>query len=420
MIVFFFVIFSGRHHLKKLGKQNSFGNINDEKLPENAKHKLSIAHKPKAKKNESYALLSKKYKLKNKNKKNIWKHKVTNNNLISSRVPKASFVRLPAGVSADSDEIVSEANASTQSNLKDEVLLETLMTNETDSDSNQPITDESEEGEKEDDSVPGHVRGDVHQVSDKERPEDTEEEQVHKDEHETEESPKGDNDNDVDDDEDEDREPEEDNNDNDSNDVEDEKKKNPAPKIENQEQLKKMRHDEKQNITPYEISDQMSHDLTRIYGGIEDHTAAMMDQERHVEALNKLRAYSAQIKQQMLQRLRLSYENTIGPNAALVPQYYMPQPPSIPEVPVKAPSLLDNALPVYRPAIVDPPRRASSLTQSGSQGYSINVDGLHGVFSKSPGYVVRFHSPDSEVTVVKKQYVVDPMTETRAWQVDIV
>jgi len=43
---------------------------------------------------------------------------------------------------------------------------------------------------------------------------------------------------------------------------------------------------------------------------------------------------------------------------------------------------------------------------------------LHGVFSKAPGYVVKFHSPNSEVTVVKKERVINPMKTTHILQIN--
>ena len=416
-----------RHRLKELGKQRSLGgSLKKKKIPDNDKHKLLIGQNSRANqtareaREESFSLLSRTYKLESKQKKAA---KLKNHNFVSksspqisqlspfiwqkfgnSRTPKASLVKVPSSAPRDSFEIVSEENGSTQSKMKDEVLLETLMQTDTDSDSNQPITGDSEQDGNADGSVPGNVRGGVNHVAKKERPDDSDEEELlHKDDLETKERSNYDHDKNIDDDDDADGP-------NDDNEDEDNAKEKKPEKIENQEpQLQKMKHDENQNISPYEISDQMSQDLTRIHGGIEDQTAILIEQERHLQAMNELRAYSAQIKQKMLQRLRFSYGNIVNQNGVVVPQYYISQPLTVPGVAVKVPSLVRPSGLVLRAAFLKPMQRADSLPQSNSQGYSINVNGLHGVFSKTPGYVVRFHSPDSEVTVVKKQHVTDPV-----------
>ena len=478
----YFFIFSGHNHLKKLVKQKVFKKVSDEKLLRDAKQHFA-RQKPKDKLisretgKGNHAFISNTYKLLNKltrpNRKHIFASKITSwfskqsplverNQLTNVPVPKTSLVKHPTGGPRDSFIVVSEENGSTRNNnTKDDALLENLMENENDSDSHEPITNDSDEHENEDDSTPGHVRGEVvrtstdndnehepitndsdshepitndsdeHENEDDSTPkhvhegvdrastdnekrpeEDTEDKHMQgkdEDEHETAVSMEDDDDNDVDD-EDEDKDSEE----------KDEKK--PSHEHEDNEQQghsKNMRQDN--NITPYEISNQMNHDMMRIYGGTLDQTAAMMDRVRHLQAVNKLRAFNAQIRQEMLQRLRLSDGNTFGQTAAFLPQFYIPQPlRSIPRVPLKAPLLLGPTSSIYRqPAYVDPPRSTSPLAaESSNRGYSINVDGLHGVFSKSPGYVVRFHSPNSEVTVVKKEQVIDPMTTTHVLQIE--
>ena len=384
---------------------------------------------------KSHALLSKAYGLENKLKKPVRKNSFTGNNTLqfsgpsplvsqsfkNDHVPKASLVKLLSGVTResieDSDEVFSEENASTRDKVKSNVLLENIR-NGTDSDSDSvgPITDDSDENENEGDSAPGHER-EVDRVSDdEEKPdEDTESILAYKDQHETTVSPEDDINKDVDD-EDEYMNAED----------EDGTKPGHGPEEEGQplhslDSLKKLREGKNHKISPYQISDQMSQQMLRIYGDNRDQTAARLDRERHLEALNKLMAFSAQIKQETLQRLRLGYRNAFVQNAALRPQFYIQQPlgvVGVPEVPRKAPLLLDPTAAIYRPAYVAPSRTASLLPQSSNQGYSINVDGLHGVFSKTPGYVVRFHSPDSEVTVVKKEKVVNPMTATGVLQIE--
>lgn len=394
-----------------------------------ARHKLKEKPITKETSKEKQAFISKTDKLKNKFKKPTTKDNFTRKKLPTKvtlqlptqsplvtrnfridRVPQATLVKLPIGGPRDSDEVVDDENAFSRDKLKDKMLLENMTTGtDSDSDSDEPITDDSDENENEGESDPGHVREGGDRVSDDEEKhdEDTGGKQVHKEEHETPVSPEDDSDNDVDD-EDEDKNAEE------------EDGRKPGHSSEDEEQplhsLKKLAEDKNHKISPYEISDVMSQELMRIYGGNEDQTAAMIDQERHLEALNRLKALSTQIKQKMLQRLQLSYANPFGQNAALLPQFYIPQTLGIPRVPVKTPLLLSPTASIYRPSYVGPSRSTNLLSQSSNQGYSINVDGLHGVFSKAPGYVVRFHSPDSEVTVVKKARVINPMTTTRVLQ----
>ncbi len=385
---------------------------------------------------KSYALLSKTYKLRNRLKKPIRKHSFTRNNTLqfsrpspfvtrtfrNERVPKASLIKLVSGRTRDSgedsDEVFNEENASIRDKIKNNVVLENLK-NETDSDSDsgEPITEDSDENENEGDSAPGHARGEDRVADDDEKPaEDTESKLAHQDKQETALAPE-ENDNKDNDDEDEDKNGE-DEEDDESKPIQDEEQP-----LHSSESLKKLGEGKNHKISPYEISDQMSQEMMSIYGANRDQTAAMLDRERHLEALNNLRAFTAQMKQDMLQRLRLGYRNTFAQNAAVLPQFYIPQPlgvmGSIPEVPRRTPLLLAPTAAIYRPAAyVDPPRSTSLLPQSSDRGYSINVDGLHGVFSKTPGYVVRFHSPDSEVTVVKKENVVNPMATAGELQIE--
>lgn len=370
---------------------------------------------------ESDASISKPtYKLRKRIKKPFPKHNIiTNNtNLKSSRqspfvarnlkndhVSKASLAKLLTGGARDSDEVFSEENASTRDKVKDNVFLENIKNGtDSDSDSDGPIRDDSDENENEADSTPDHVREDGNEG----KPDlDTKGTHVNKEGQEKTMSSDDDSDNDVDYEEED-------------NDAEEEDETKPGHESVDEQQpldsLKELREQDKtQKISPYEISNQMSHELMHIYGGNGDHTAATIDRERHLEALDKLMAYSAQLRQEMLQRFRLGYGKKFVQNAAVLPQFYVPQSMNvlaIPEAPRRVPLLLAPTAAIYRPAYVNPPRTANFLPQSNNPGYSVNVDGLHGVFSKSPGYVVRFHSPNSEITVVKKEKVANPMTAT--------
>jgi len=408
------VLFSGHHHLKKLVRQGSFKKITKEKLLNEVKEHLA-RHRLREKLFTNWQN-SKTDKLKKKFKEPTTKDGVTRTKLLAKvtlqtptqsplvtrhfriqRVRQATLVDLPIGEPEDSDEVVDDEDAVTRDKLKDKMLLEN-MTTEPNSDSDEPITDDSDENENEGDSAPGHVREGGDRVSD--------DEQVHKEEHETPVPPEDDSDNDDDE----------------GKNAEEENGRKPSHSSEDGEQhlssSKKLAEGTNHKITPYEISDAMSQELMRMYGGNEDQTSAIIDRERHLEALHRLRVFSARLRQNMLQRMRLSYPNTSGRNAALLPQFYIPQILSIPRIPVKTSLFLSPTASIYRPSYMGPSRGTKLLSQPRNQGYSINVDGLHGVFSKSPGFVVRFHSPNSEVTVVKKERVVNPMTTTHTLQID--
>lgn len=324
------------------------------------------------------------------------------------RVRPTNLVKLPIDGPRDSDEVVDNEDVFTRYKLKDKMLLGTITTeddSDSDSDSDEPITDDSDENEKEGDSAQGYVReGDRVSEDEEKHDEDTGGEKVHKEEHEMPLPPDDDNDNDTD-------------GEDDDKNAEDEDGRKPGHGNEDDEQTlhpsKKLEEDKNHKVTPYEISDAMSQGLMRLYGEHEDQTAAMINRERHLEALNRLRAFSARLRQNMFQRLRLNYPDTFGQNAALIPQFYVAQTLGIPRVPVKTSLFLSPTASIYRHSYIGPSRSTNLLSQSSNQGYSINVDGLHGVFSKAPGFVVKFHSPNSDVTVVKKERVVNPLTTTR-------
>lgn len=319
------------------------------------------------------------------------------------RVRPTNLVKLPIDGPRDSDEVVDNEDVFTRYKLKDKMLLGTITTeDDSDSDSDEPITDDSDENEKEGDSAQGYVReGDRVSEDEEKHDEDTGSEKVHKEEHEMPLPPDDDNDNDTD-------------GEDDDKNAEDEDGRKPGHGSEDDEQTsKKLEEDKNHKVTPYEISDAMSQGLMRLYGEHEDQTAAMINRERHLEALNRLRAFSARLRQNMFQRLRLNYPDTFGQNAALIPQFYVAQTLGIPRVPVKTSLFLSPTASIYRHSYIGPSRSTNLLSQSSNQGYSINVDGLHGVFSKAPGFVVKFHSPNSDVTVVKKERVVNPLTTTR-------
>ena len=390
-----------------------------------ARHRLKEKVITKETSKEKQAFISKPDKLKNKFKEPTTKHSFTRKKFMAKvtlqsptqsplvtrhfriqRTRQATLVKLPINGPRDSDEVVDDEDAFTRDRLKDKMLLGIMTTeDDSDSDSDEPITDDPDENEKEGDSAPGYVRGGDRVPEDETKhDEDAGSEKVHKEEHETPLPPDDDDDND-DDGEDEDKN------------TEDEDGRKPGHTSEDEEQpshsSKKLSEDKNHKISPYEISDAMSQELMRMYGGNDDQTAAMIDRERHLEALDTLRAFSARLRQNMFQRLRLSYPNTFDQNVVLLPQFYAAQPLGIPRVPIKTSLIVNPTASIYRPSYIAPSRSSNLLSQPSNQGYSINVDGLHGVFSKAPGFVVKFHSPNSEVTVVKKERVINPVTTTR-------
>ncbi|XP_068747486.1 uncharacterized protein [Montipora capricornis] len=108
-----------------------------------------------------------------------------------------------------------------------------------------------------------------------------------------------------------------------------------------------------------------------------------------------------QKQQIIIPRLQLAYP-------AQIPLFIAPQLWHLPVATTRFPL-------VVGPTFYQPPNRGSFSHSflpalRGNQGYTINVNGMRGVFSKDPGFVVRFHSPDSEVTVVKKKsYLAAPI-----------
>ena len=324
----------------------------------------------------------------------------------TGRIQKEWWIRnLTSEPSGDFDEEFTEEGASTRNTKRDEALLKELRENENDSDSEKSIVGDSDEDERETNSSLSRVSGlsitkayDVNKgdlvlvrdegshADDKDNPiNDENETQQENDDPEATTSRKNDDDEYR---EDEDEEP-------DDEEIED---------------RVKQRH----KMKPLEITDQTSQAIMPKSEEKQDQINAFVDREQRLQAL---REFSTQMKQQMLQRLRLSYENTMAQkNVQLPSQYFKPQAwRQYSEAPFNAPVFIVPAAPIYRlAAFIGPPSSASLPTQTDHHGYTINVDGLKGVFSKEPGYVLRFHSPNSEVTVVKKKNVVADANEYKS------
>lgn len=87
-----------------------------------------------------------------------------------------------------------------------------------------------------------------------------------------------------------------------------------------------------------------------------------------------------------------------------IPRYAMPQFWHLPVPNWRFPLALAPTVPLYQPPLYLGAISRATLPQTrGNNGYTINVNGFKGVFSKGPGFALRFHSPDSEVTVTKKR-----------------
>ncbi|XP_067031536.1 uncharacterized protein [Acropora muricata] len=87
-----------------------------------------------------------------------------------------------------------------------------------------------------------------------------------------------------------------------------------------------------------------------------------------------------------------------------IPRYAMPQLWHLPVPNWRFPLALAPTVPFYPPPVYLGVISRATLPQTrGNNGYTINVNGFKGVFSKGPGFALRFHSPDSEVTVTKKR-----------------
>lgn len=87
-----------------------------------------------------------------------------------------------------------------------------------------------------------------------------------------------------------------------------------------------------------------------------------------------------------------------------IPRYAMPQLWHLPVRSTRFPFALTPTIPFYqRPVYRGAFSRAPRPQTRENNGYTIHVNGFKGVFSKGPGFALRFHSPDSEVMVTKKR-----------------
>ena len=326
----------------------------------------------------------------------------TQEQIANARFPKVSWIKHPASEpTGDFDEIVTEEGTASRNAIHDEALLEKLMKNADHSDLDENEDEpprhrstlgndsQTQAGYKGDSAIKGRIangrdRPDEEQNKNKQVSNNT---KLSQKEH-------GDDD---DDEKDEDEEGEK----------EDGRNANQVINDEEQQLLHLMNEkfqDKNQKIKPVAISDQMNQALQALMPSFQERQgqieASISERERQLEAMREF-----QTKQAMLQQLQLSYAGNAGAqNTAQVPQYLGPQLWRTPEAPLRAPLVLGPPAPIYQPAYLGPSPNASPLPERNSQGYTINVDGLKGVFSKGPGFAVRFNSPDSEVTVVKKKH----------------
>lgn len=321
----------------------------------------------------------------------------TQGRIANAGVPKASWIKhLTSEPIGDFDEIVTEEGTASRNTIHDEALLEKLMKNadHSDLDENEDVApryrstlgnNNQTKGYKGDSAIKGRI------ANGRDRP-DEGQNKTKQVSNNTTLSQKEDDDDDGDE-----QEAEEDEKEDGSN-------INQVINDEEEQLLHLMNEkfqDKNQKIKPVAISDQMNQAPQALMSSFQERQheiEASVQREKQLEAMREF-----QTKQAMLQQLQLSYAgNTGAQNTAQVPQYLGPQLWRAPEAPLRTPLVLGPPAPIYQPAYMGPSPNASPLPERNNQGYTINVDGLKGVFSKGPGFAVRFHSPDSEVTVVKR------------------
>ena len=323
--------------------------------------------------------------------------------IANARVPKASWIKhLKSEPIGDFDEIITEEGTASRNTTHDEALLEKLMKNADDSDSEDPIKGRSDLDENEDNVAPRHrsTLGNATQMQGYKgysvikgritngggRPDDEQNKNKQFSVNTTLSRKEDDDDDDEQDEEQEEGKKEEDGRNTNQVINDEEKQLLHLMNKEFQDKNQKTKHVALQQLMPNFHARQ---------GQID---ALIGERERQLEAMREFQA-----KQEMLQQLSPSYAgNTGAQNTAQVPQYLGPQLWRAPEAPLRLPLVLVPTAPIYQPAYMFRSPQTSPLPETNNQGYTINVDGLKGVFSKGPGFAVRFHSPDSEVTVDKK------------------
>ena len=331
----------------------------------------------------------------------------TQGQIANARVLKASWIKhLTNEPIGDFDEIVTEEGTASRNTIHDEALLEKLMKNadHSDLDENEDVApryrsalgnNNQTQGYKGDSAIKGRI------ANGRDRPDEGQNKTKQVSNNTTLSQKEDDDDDDDEQDEDEEQEEAE------EGEKEDGRNTNQVINDEEQQLLHLMNEkfqDKNQKIKPMAISHQMNQALQALMPSFQERQgqieASVDEREKQLEAMREF-----QTKQAMLQQLQLSYAgNTGAQNTAQAPQYLGPQLWRAPEAPLRAPLVLGPPAPIYQPAYMGPSPNASPLPERNNQGYTINVDGLKGVFSKGPGFAVRFHSPDSEVTVVKKKH----------------
>lgn len=191
----------------------------------------------------------------------------------------------------------------------------------------------------------------------------------------------------------------------DKEDEEDERKPAEVIKEEEEQLLQLLNNDHK--IEPMDLSNQMSETLQAFTPNFQKNQAqfnSMVNQERQLETMKELQA-----KQEMLQRLQLTNARNIMLQNSQTPKYLSQQlRRPFTGAPMRVPIVYGPTTPNYQPAYEGSFPSASPPAQTANQGYSIDVDGVKGIFTKNSGFALRFQSPDSDVTVIKRKDTVSP------------
>ena len=409
--------FSGHHHLKKLWKERVLATLRKGRFQEKAAKRDFTRQHPKDNLNDektrnvAYFRLAKiNALLKSKLKKPITKHHRSNSSIekkypiqfqkfVAKRPSYGPLIQVPQKLrlpfaskpSTDFDEEATEEVGSTRDTIQDEASFQESRKSENDSDSDEGkesdnsaalaprigVTKTHYHGAEKDDMMLVHDEGQV--ADEKESPLEDQIENKQSQEETT--TSKDKEDDEDDEDEDEDQEDDEDKKTEDEE-TDDTVEQRPYS-------LKKMKQG------PSEMSDKKMQNSEIKPDQL---NAVRAERERQLQRLQKF--YTAQEKQQILRRLWLNHVKTIDQNTGAQPfrQHISPLAWSYPTGLSNAFLLLVPADPGYQPANELRPIEDTDNTQ----GYSVSVDGLNGVFSKEPGLVVKFNSPSSEVTVSKR------------------
>ena len=309
-------------------------------------------------------------------------------------------VRVPNEPNAEFDDIVVDEDVASRNTKQDDALLKKLMSNENGLALDKPVRYDSNVDKNEDDAatqqpnigkkyqaqsygVESGIKGGIANSNDTEPDEkQSTRKQVSKFNKEHEEKKDKDN-------EDEDKGQDEE-------DEEDERKPAEVIKEEEEQLLQLLNNDHK--MEPMDVSDRMNQAVQAFMPNFQENQG-QFNQQRQFETMKELQA-----KQEMLQRLQLANAGNIMLQNTQTPQYLSQQLRPFTSTPMRVSIVYGPTTPNYRHPTYEVSFPSSSpLAQTAHQGYSIDVDGVKGIFTKNPGFALRFQSPNSEVTVIKRK-----------------